>query len=161
MNVDNLISGSSAFSKCNLYIWKFSVRVLLKPSLKDFEQYLVSMWNENNCIVVWPFFGIALLWDWKESWSFLVLWPLLSFLALNLPQHQGLFQWVSVCIRWPKNWSFSFSINPSNEYSGNIQYQICWSHYFMANRWRNNGNRGRLYFSGLQNDYRWWLQPWN
>ena len=39
----NLISGSSAFSKSNLYIWKFSVHVLLKPNLKDFEHYLASM----------------------------------------------------------------------------------------------------------------------
>ena len=31
----------------------------------------------------------------------------------------------------------------------------------MANRWRNSGNRGRLYFFGLQNHCRWWLQPWN
>ena len=31
----------------------------------------------------------------------------------------------------------------------------------MANRWRNSGNSGRLYFSGLQNHCRWWLQPWN
>ena len=36
-NDGNLISGSSAFSKSSLYIWKFSVHVLLKPSLKDFE----------------------------------------------------------------------------------------------------------------------------
>ena len=36
----NLISGSSAFSKSSLYIWKFSVHVLLKPSLEDFEHYL-------------------------------------------------------------------------------------------------------------------------
>ena len=42
-NVDNLISGSSVFSKSGLYIWKFSVRVLLKPKLKDFEHNLVSM----------------------------------------------------------------------------------------------------------------------
>ena len=35
-NVGNLISGSSAFSKSSLYIWKFSVHVLLKPSLKNF-----------------------------------------------------------------------------------------------------------------------------
>jgi len=41
--VDNLISDSSAFSKSNLYIWKFLVHVLLKPSLKDFEFYLASM----------------------------------------------------------------------------------------------------------------------
>ena len=43
MDVDNLISGSSAFSKSNLYIWKFSVHVLLKPSLKDFEHYFASL----------------------------------------------------------------------------------------------------------------------
>ena len=85
MDVDNLISGSSAFSKCNLYIWKFSVHVLLKPSLKDFEQYLASMWNEKNCRVVWPFFGIALLLDWKEIWSFLVLWPQSSPASRSFP----------------------------------------------------------------------------
>ena len=38
--VGYLTSGSSAFSKSKLYIWKFSVHVLLKPSLKDFEHYL-------------------------------------------------------------------------------------------------------------------------
>ena len=75
MNVGNLISGSSAFSKPNLYIWKFLVHVLLKPSLKDFEYNLASMWNEYNCTVVWTFFGIAILWDWKENWHFPVLWP--------------------------------------------------------------------------------------
>ena len=32
---------------------------------------------------------------------------------------------------------------------------------FMANRWGNNGNSDRLYFFGLQNHCRWWLQPWN
>ena len=35
------------------------------------------------------------------------------------------------------------------------------SHHFMANRWGNIGNSGWLYFSGLQNHCRWWLQPWN
>ena len=39
----NFISGSSAFSKSNFNIWKFSVHILLKPSLKDFEYYLASM----------------------------------------------------------------------------------------------------------------------
>ena len=42
-NAGNLISGSSAFSKSSLNIWKFSVHILLKPSLKDFENYLASM----------------------------------------------------------------------------------------------------------------------
>ena len=51
-DVGNLISGSSAFSKSSLYIWKFLAHVLLKPSLKDFEYYLSSMWNYCNCVVV-------------------------------------------------------------------------------------------------------------
>ena len=46
--------------------------------------------------------------------------------AFNLSQHQGLFQWVSFCIRWPKDWSFSFSISSSNEYSGLISFMIDW-----------------------------------
>ena len=76
----NLNSGSSAFSKSSLYIWRFSVHILLKPSLKDFEHYFASMWNEcSNCAVVWTFFGFFLLWDWNENWPFPVPWPLLSF----------------------------------------------------------------------------------
>ena len=78
-DVDNLISGFSASSKFSLYIWKFSNYILLKPSLKDVEHYLASMWNECNCTVVWAFFDIALFWDWNESWPFPVPWPLLSF----------------------------------------------------------------------------------
>ena len=35
------------------------------------------------------------------------------------------------------------------------------SHLSLANRWINNGNSERLYFGGLQNHCRWWLQPWN
>ena len=67
VDVGNLISGSSDFSKSSLNIWKFSVHVLLKPSWKDFEDYLVSMSNERDCTVVWTFFGIVLLCDWKKT----------------------------------------------------------------------------------------------
>ena len=42
-DVGNLISGSSAFSKSSLNIWKFMVRVLLKPGLENFEHYFTSM----------------------------------------------------------------------------------------------------------------------
>ena len=78
-NVGNLISGSSAFSKTSLNIWKFTVHVLLKRVLENFEHVFTSVWDECNCVVVWAFFGIALLWDWNENWSFPVLWSLLSF----------------------------------------------------------------------------------
>ena len=78
MDVSNLISGSSTFSKSSLNIWKFSVHVLLEPCLEKFEHYFDSVWDECNC-AVWTFFGIAFLWDWNENGSFLVPWPLLSF----------------------------------------------------------------------------------
>ena len=42
-DVGNLISGSSAFSKSSLNIWKFSVHILLKPGLENFEHYLASL----------------------------------------------------------------------------------------------------------------------
>ena len=72
-DVGNLISGSSAFLKSSLNIWNFSGHLLLKPNLKNFENYLVSMWNEWNCVVVWTFICIASLWDWNENWPFPVI----------------------------------------------------------------------------------------
>ena len=42
-DVGNLISGSSAFSKSSLNIWKFSVHILLKPGLENFEYYFASV----------------------------------------------------------------------------------------------------------------------
>ena len=78
-DVSNLVSGSSAFSKSSLNIWKFTVRTLLKPGLETFEHYFTSMWGECNCAVVWAFFGIPFFRNWNENWPFPVLWPLLSF----------------------------------------------------------------------------------
>ena len=79
VDVSNLISGSSAFPQISLNIWKFMVQILLKPGLRNFENYFTSVWDECNCVVVWAFFGIAFFWDWIESWPFPVLWPLVSF----------------------------------------------------------------------------------
>ena len=66
-DVGNLISGSSAFSKSSLNIQKFSVNVLLKPGLENFELYFTSMSDDCNCAAVLIFFGIAFLWDWNEN----------------------------------------------------------------------------------------------
>ena len=68
MDVSNLISGSSSFSKSSLNIWKFLVHVLLKPSLENLEYYFASVWHECNCVVVeyslaLPFFGIGMKTD--------------------------------------------------------------------------------------------------
>ena len=62
-DVGNLISDSSAFSKSHLNIWKFSVHVLLKPRLENFEHCFASVWDECDCVEVWTFFGIAFLLD--------------------------------------------------------------------------------------------------
>ena len=83
-NVGNLTSGSSRFSKYSLLIWKLLVHVLLKPSLKVFELYLTNMQNEDNCALVWIFFGISLLWDWNDNWPFSS--PVILAEFLNLPE---------------------------------------------------------------------------
>ena len=48
VDVGNLISGSSAFSKTSLNIWKFMVHVLLKLGLENFKHHFISMWDEFN-----------------------------------------------------------------------------------------------------------------
>jgi len=66
VDVGNLISGSSDFSKTSLNIRKFTVHVLLKPGLENFEHYFTIMWDECSCAVVWAFFAIAK----NENWPF-------------------------------------------------------------------------------------------
>ena len=77
-DIGNLISASSAFSKTSLNIWKFSVHVLLKPGLENFEHYLTSVWDECSCAVVWAFFGIGMKTDLFQScghcWVFQIYW---------------------------------------------------------------------------------------
>ena len=79
MDVGNLTSVSSPFSKSSFDIWKFTVHILLKPGLENFEHYFTSVWDDCICAVVWALFCIAFLWDWNENWPFPVLWAPLSF----------------------------------------------------------------------------------
>ena len=77
LDVGNLISGSSAFSKTSLNIWKFTVHVLLKPIaevhvLENFEHYFTSVWDECSCAVVWAFFSLPFS-------SSLLLWSEMCF----------------------------------------------------------------------------------
>ena len=51
-DVGNCISGSPAFSKTSLHIWKFTVHVLLRPDLENFELYSASVGDECNCVVI-------------------------------------------------------------------------------------------------------------
>ena len=82
-DVGSLISSSPAFSKASLSIWNFTVHVLLKTGLENFEHYFASVWDECNCVVVWaflglPFFGIGMKMDLFQScghcWVFQICW---------------------------------------------------------------------------------------
>ena len=55
--------------------------------------------------------------------------------ALSLYQHQDLFNELALCIRWPKFWSSSFNISPSNEYSGLISFWIAWFDLLVLQRY--------------------------
>ena len=66
-DVGNLISCSSASSKSSLNFWKFTVHVLLKPFLENFEHYFTSLWDECNCVVYSTFFSIAFLWNGMKT----------------------------------------------------------------------------------------------
>ena len=83
VDVGSLNSGSYAFSKTSLNIWKFSVYVLLKLSLENFKHYSTSICDDCNCAVDWTFFGIFFLWDWIKTdlcqscghcWIFQICW---------------------------------------------------------------------------------------
>ena len=70
-DIGNLTSGSSAFPKSSLNIWKFMVRVLLKPGLENFEHNFASVWDECKCVVVlnilWCCLSLGL--EWKLTFS--------------------------------------------------------------------------------------------
>ena len=69
----------------DLNIWKFTVHILLKPGLENFEHYFASVWDECNCVIVWTslalsFFGIGMKTDLFQScdhcWVFQICWPI-------------------------------------------------------------------------------------
>ena len=76
MDVGNLISGSSTFSKRSLDIWMFLVCIMLNTSIQDLKHDLTSMGDECNCPMVSTFFGTTFLGNWDED--FPVLWLLLD-----------------------------------------------------------------------------------
>ena len=95
MDVGNLISGSSSFSKTNLNIWKFMIYVLLKLGLENVEHYFARVWDECNCAVVehslaLPFFGIGMKTVLFQScgpcWLFQICWHIecRTFIASSL-----------------------------------------------------------------------------
>ena len=81
---------------------------------------------------------------------FIISWSLLKIMsidnplsspsppAFNLFQHQGLSNESALHIRWPKCWSFSFSISPSNEYTKLISFRIGWFYLLAVQRTLNS-----------------------
>ena len=194
VNVGNLISGISAFSKDSLNIWKFTVHILLKPGLVNFEYYFTSVWDECSSLcsslsILWHCFSSPketfigsieiyshlLQLEGRSSWgSSLVQFSSVSQACPTLcnpmdcsmplfPVHHQLHSLLKLMsiesvmpsnhlilchpllfppsifpsirvfsnesvlrIRWPKYWSFSFSISHSNEYSRLISFRMDW-----------------------------------
>ena len=94
-------------------------------------QLCPSLWRPMNCSTP----GLSVHHQLPELAQIHIHWdsdaiqsshPLssLSPPAFSLSQHQGLFKWASSSHQWPKYWSFSFSISPSNEYSGLISFRM-------------------------------------
>ena len=110
MDVGNLISGSSVFSKSNLNIRKFMVHVLLKLRLENFEHYFASVWGECICAVVWTFLwhSLSLELEWKLTFSSPVATTEFSKFAGHL--------WVAQSQTWLK-WLSSSSSSWHIEYS--------------------------------------------
>ena len=92
-DVGNLISGSSAFLKSSLNIWKFMIHILLKLGLVNFEHYFTSVWDECNCAVVWTFLWhyLSLGLEWKLTFSSPVatteFFKFAGILSVALSQH--------------------------------------------------------------------------
>ena len=74
VDVGNLISASSAFSKSSLNIWNFMVHILLKPGLENFEHYIANVWAGvqlcGSLNILWHCLSLGL--EWKLTFSRLV-----------------------------------------------------------------------------------------
>ena len=118
MDVGNLSSGSTVFSKSRLNICKFLVHILLKPHLENFPYCFASMWDEANCVVVWSSFAIAFLWDWNENWPLPFLLALLSFqnlLAYWVQHLKSIVFWDLKLFNWNSFTSTSFVCSDASQ----------------------------------------------
>ena len=124
--------------------------------------------------------------DYKESWALThwCFWTVVLEKTLESPldckeiqpvHPKGDQSWIffgrtdaEAPIIWPpdiKNWFIGKDPDAGKhwrwEEKGMTEDEVVGWHHFMANRWGNSGNSVRLYFGGLPNHCRWWLQPWN
>ena len=83
-------------------------------------------------------------------------------IAITLDMQMKPLLWQKVKSNWRASW-WKWKRSKKAGLKLNIQKMkiMARSHHFIANRWGNDGNHGRLYFLGLQNHCKWWLQAWN
>ena len=127
----NLISGSSEFSKSNLCIWKFLVHILLKlpfssvQSLSCVQLFVTPRTAAHQASL--PITNSSLLKLMSivpvRTSNHLILCCPLPFLPSVFSSIRVFSNESALHIRWPKYWSFSFSISPPSEYSGLISLQ--------------------------------------
>ena len=121
----------SRFPPCSFFIWAIRSFVLIQVCCSVAKLCLTPC-DPMNCSTP----GSPALHYLQEFAQTPVHWVgdaiqlphplLLPFPALSLSQHQGRCSESTLHIRWPKYWSFSFSISPSNEYSELISFRIDW-----------------------------------
>ena len=105
-------------------LFNFAVAIVQSLSL---DQLFVTPWTTahqapQSSIICWSLLKSMSIESVMLSNHVILCHP--SPPAFSLSQHQGLFQWVSSSHQLAKYWSFSFSISPSNEYSGFISFWI-------------------------------------
>ena len=121
-DVRNLVSGSSDFSKSNLNIWKFSVYLLLKSCLENFEHYFANMWAEGNCAVVWTFFWHCLSLGLEGKLTFSNPFGLLSKAKIKVVQESIIFD---ECSSTLQSWVPIYVVCPRRNIWSNIWDGLC------------------------------------
>ena len=194
-------------TKNGIYVYVWLIHLTVQPKLHNIEKQLfvviqllshVWLFETPRTAAYQASLSYIIFQSWLKFMSIESVMPsnisssvVSSSPAFNLSQHQGLLHESVLHIRWPRYWSFSFSISLSNEYSGLISFRdgLVWtpcssrdsqessltpqfksidssallplnstkSHECL----KTSPSSNRLYFLGLQNHCRWWLQPWN
>ena len=121
-------------------LWSFSVQVLLKPDLKNFERYLASMWNECNCAyfehsLTFPFFEIEMKTDLFQFWTIFLTFQKIFFFLMS---KGNTFRSVNFPFQKLRSWiCHLFSKRDSALSSLSILLLLCIHFGFCCDRWSN------------------------
>ena len=91
--------------------------------------WTAAHWASLSFTVSWSLLKLMVI-ELVMPFNHLILCHPLFLLPSIFPSIRGFSNELDVCIRWPKYWSFSFTISPSNEYSGLISFRTVWFDHF-------------------------------